>query len=64
MGRGVPGLDFGDVALQDDYEFSSMSFLPDTLPASQVKGHTVDYNTYEELHFSWDYCGKRRRKFP
>jgi hypothetical protein len=30
-----------------------MSFSPDALPASQVKGHTVDYNTYEELHFSW-----------
>jgi hypothetical protein len=28
-------------------------------PASQVKGHNVDYNTYEELHFSWDYFGKR-----
>jgi hypothetical protein len=31
----------------------------DIFYASQVKGHNVDYNTYEELHFSWDYFGKR-----
>jgi hypothetical protein len=58
MGRDVPGLDFGEAALQGDHESSSMSFSPDALPASQVKGHTVDYNTYEELHISWDYFGR------
>jgi hypothetical protein len=41
----------GKPALQGDHEFSSMGFSPDALPASQVKGHTVDYNTYEEVHF-------------
>jgi hypothetical protein len=45
MGRDVSGLDFGEAVLRDDHEFSSMSFSPDALPASQVKGHTVDYNT-------------------
>jgi hypothetical protein len=34
MGRDVPGLDFGEAALQDDHEFSFMSFSPDALPAS------------------------------
>ena len=59
MGQDVPGLDFGEAALQGDHKFSSTSFSPDALPASQVKGHDVDYNTYEELHFSWDYFGRR-----
>jgi hypothetical protein len=47
-------------ALQGDHELSSTSFSPDALPAFQVKDHNVDYNTYEELHFLWDYFGKRQ----
>ena len=43
MGWDVLCLNFGEAALQGDRESSSTRFSPDTLPASEVKGHNVDY---------------------
>ena len=54
----VPGLDFGEAALQGDHEFSSTSFSPDALPASEVKGHTVDYSDSQVFGLAMEHMGQ------